>query len=259
MTHYYDYWSDAPKRAVFLGSSTYGDVEKQQISPRLGSDRVALKGAMGRVFVWKKPIGEIGPDASVTPDTVSFKLVLGEKISIPKGPRPPETHFATVLDVSPKGASDYFIDLLPPARSTKRLANLSLLVENRRRVRNRTQSIIASSEWGRPCKNLFFDLAFKQSPELIELIQSGHLEDTHLTYALEALGEFEDPHQVRNVLMPFLKHPKPYVREGAVYGLGRHMVNPEILGILRKQLVLETSPGVKEAIEEILEGDATEQ
>ncbi len=44
-----------------------------------------------------------------------------------------------------------------------------------------------------------------------------------LTFALEMIGARHDSARVRATLLPYLSHPDPIVREGAIYGIARHL------------------------------------
>ena len=68
---------------------------------------------------------------------------------------------------------------------------------------------------------------------LLDLIESGTLEPTLLTFAAEYAGISSDSTHVTRVLLPLLDHEKPYVREGALYGLARHRTADALNGLAR--------------------------
>ena len=81
------------------------------------------------------------------------------------------------------------------------------------------------------------------------------LEPADLTFAAEDLGRGEDHHMIRRALMPLLDHASAVVREGAIYGLTRHLT-PEVCARLRDMAATDPSPGVRDAATEALEGTA---
>jgi len=78
-------------------------------------------------------------------------------------------------------------------------------------------------------------------------------DDTTLTYVAEVIGRREDNPKVIDVLIKLTKHKSALVREGAVYGLSYHPDNGNVVTALKEMLKVETSQGVKEAIEEVLD------
>ena len=80
----------------------------------------------------------------------------------------------------------------------------------------------------------------RHSPSLFEL-----------TFAAEAAGMLSDSEAVRSALMPLLGHSISLVREGAIYGLARHL-NDSVMVALRELAQSDPSPGVREAAKEVL-------
>ena len=106
--------------------------------------------------------------------------------------------------------------------------------------------------WTVHCEEEFVYLAEHDPPALLALIQSGTLEPTDLTFALDHVGKVGLV--AAPVLLPFLLHEKCYVREGAVYGLARLLdQDPSLLTVLRDVALMDVSPGVRLAATEILE------
>jgi vesicle coat complex subunit len=70
----------------------------------------------------------------------------------------------------------------------------------------------------------------KQMEEMVEnnprayldILKSGSMNPTDLTFALEILGLISEEYyeEALEILEQGLEHPKAYVREGALYGLG---------------------------------------
>lgn len=74
-----------------------------------------------------------------------------------------------------------------------------------------------------PCENEFTRLASDDPHGLAAWIAEGSLEPTMLTFAAEHMGRASDRALVLRSLLPLLDHEKPYVREGALIGLGPHL------------------------------------
>lgn len=98
----------------------------------------------------------------------------------------------------------------------------------------------------------FEHLAATDPAALAHWIASGEMDATVVTFAAECLGRASDAALVLSALRPLLDHERPYVREGAVYGLGCHVDDPDTAATLRERLRVETSPGVRGAIEDML-------
>jgi len=77
--------------------------------------------------------------------------------------------------------------------------------------------------WAEPCEAVFAYLATFHPAALARLIEDGALEPPDLTYAAERLGSVDDSAAVRRALRPLLRHRCATVREGAIYGLERHL------------------------------------
>jgi hypothetical protein len=109
----------------------------------------------------------------------------------------------------------------------------------------------AVSRWNRPCEGAFELLALRFPRDLAKLIQNNRLKPSDLTFAAEALGRSNIGLLVRPVLQPLLSHFSAVVREGAIYGLQRHMDEAvrATLGIVAKD---DSSPAVRMAAEDAL-------
>lgn len=79
------------------------------------------------------------------------------------------------------------------------------------------------ARWNRPCERAFEVLAARFPHELAKLIELGRLEPPDLTFAAEAMGRSELSWLVRHALTPLLVHASAVVREGAIYGLQKHV------------------------------------
>ncbi len=117
-------------------------------------------------------------------------------------------------------------------------------------VRN-TKSSSASAKYIVVDEMVFNALAESAPIELINLVRADVLEPHDLTYAAEALGRIADEKKVAPILLRLLSHASAVVREGAVYGLGMHL-SKKVVKKLQKVHRGEPSPGVRQAIEEVL-------
>jgi hypothetical protein len=96
-------------------------------------------------------------------------------------------------------------------------------------------------------------LATRFPHELAKLIKDGRLETSDLTFAAEALGRSEMGWLVRHTLTPLLTHVSPVVREGAIYGLQKH-VDEDTRTALRAVSKNDPSRAVRSAAEDALSG-----
>jgi len=104
-----------------------------------------------------------------------------------------------------------------------------------------------------PSQENFEYLARHDAPRLLRWIASGDLPDAALTFAAEAAGLIANSIVVVTVLLPLLGHTSAPVREGAVYGLQRHLSEPRARDALRHAADADESAGVREAAQEALE------
>lgn len=110
--------------------------------------------------------------------------------------------------------------------------------------------------WNRPCEGAF-DLLSERFPyDLAKLIENDRLEPSDLTFAAEALGRSSISDLVRRTLVPLLGHDSAVVREGAIYGLQRH-INSEIRSTLEEISHIDDSPAVRTAAENTLSDPTT--
>lgn len=107
------------------------------------------------------------------------------------------------------------------------------------------------SDWPKPCIAEFERLAESDPDMLVSWIRSGALADGHLTHALSALGDAVS--EKDRLLVGYLTHSSPVVREGAVLGLSATHTRP-IAAALREALRAEDSLGVVATIQDVLEG-----
>ena len=82
------------------------------------------------------------------------------------------------------------------------------------------------TRWEHPCEAMFEYLAEHHPSQLLALLRSPRLSPADLTFAAEIAGRIPSSAAVREALLPLLDHPKAVVREGAVYGLGKHLDDP---------------------------------
>jgi len=97
----------------------------------------------------------------------------------------------------------------------------------------------------------FERLAQEEPSELLQILKTGVLLSADLTFAAEAAGRIPDSDRVKKALLPLLKHPSAVVREGAIYGLARHL-DKQIATALEKLAYEDDSPGVREAALELI-------
>jgi hypothetical protein len=105
--------------------------------------------------------------------------------------------------------------------------------------------------WNRPCEGAFDLLAARFPRDLAKLIQDNRLEASDLTFAAEALGRSNMGWLVRHALKPLLTHTSAVVREGAIYGLQKH-IDPDIHAALKAVSESDVSPAVRTAAEDAL-------
>jgi HEAT repeat protein len=106
--------------------------------------------------------------------------------------------------------------------------------------------------WSEPCEAAFEFLAQHYPHELLKLIASGRLRPTDLTFAAEIAGQLQNSTHVRAVLRRLLAHADALVREGAIYGLARH-VDPPVREELRHLASSDPSPAVRQAAADTLD------
>jgi hypothetical protein len=96
-------------------------------------------------------------------------------------------------------------------------------------------------------------LATTKPAVLVGLITKHKLADHDLTFAAEALGLADTAIAVA-VLVRLTRHASPVVREGAVYGLARHVAaSPEARRALELLAAEDASQGVRQAAAEAIE------
>lgn len=103
-----------------------------------------------------------------------------------------------------------------------------------------------------PSEENFARLALEAPETLVVLLVSNMLRPSDLTFAAEAAGQISDSEMVRAPLLALLNHEAALVREGAVYGLARHL-SAEVRTRLQEVAGNDPSPGVREAARETLE------
>ncbi len=112
-----------------------------------------------------------------------------------------------------------------------------------------TRAVI--TRWNRPCEGAFELLALRFPHDLVKLIGRGQLEPADLTFAAEALGRSNMGWLVRSTLKPLLHHASAVVREGAIYGLQRH-IDANARATLETLAKSDPSAGVRSAAEDAL-------
>lgn len=110
------------------------------------------------------------------------------------------------------------------------------------------------AKWGGDCDALFAELVDAAPGELAALITFEEVSEADLSFAAEFMGAATNSNLVRATLLPLLKHPVAPVREGAVYGLKRHL-DDRSRNMLARLAAADPSAGVRSAAGEILEDD----
>jgi HEAT repeat protein len=109
-----------------------------------------------------------------------------------------------------------------------------------------------ADRWSEPCEAAFEFLAQNYPHELLKLIASDRLRPTDLTFAAEIAGQLLDSSEARGILRPLLDHGDAVVREGAIYGLARH-VDQAVRTELSRLVTSDLSPAVRQAAADTLE------
>lgn len=144
-------------------------------------------------------------------------------------------------------------------RSGQVKITLGQVVETRRLSKIwRIADYIRASAWDQPCQSMFTELVRRDPQLLIDIIRYWNLSNTQLSYAVETLGYHHSIEEVINTLLPLLRHQEALIREGVVYGFGHHISDLRIRELLSHHLRVEISPGVRSAIEEVLESEFEE-
>src|SRR5690606_30816822 len=86
----------------------------------------------------------------------------------------------------------------------------------------------------------------KDPRQLAVLIKSDALHSSELTFAAEIMGRCGDSNLVRQTVGPLLRHAAAVVREGAIYGLVRHL-DDDLLAELSNLKSNDPSAGVRTA------------
>ena len=93
-----------------------------------------------------------------------------------------------------------------------------------------------------------FERLVTEDPErLAALLSSGELRPALLTFAAEIAGKGLAFDVAGAAMLALLRHERPVVREGAVYGLRPHEEQPEVAAALAKVATDDPGPGVRAA------------
>ena len=103
-----------------------------------------------------------------------------------------------------------------------------------------------------PGRNSYTFLAQNYPDDLMNLIESGVLENYTLTFALEIAGYIKDSNKIAKVLCSFLNHKSLIVREGALLGL-TNTVNSEAINDLKIFYQKETCKELKDLAKDIID------
>jgi hypothetical protein len=115
------------------------------------------------------------------------------------------------------------------------------------------RELSTSTSERRDPKESEFRMLAEQSPmRLLWLIRYGNLRPAQLTFAAEIAGSIADSAIVVPALLELLNHSSPVVREGAVYGLEKHLTT-EVRERLRLVSEKDPSPAVRSAARDAIE------
>lgn len=147
------------------------------------------------------------------------------------------------------------IALTEPSREVRRRfddedANISsVLLSTFREAAHEVRFIQVVPDWKGPS---FEQLAVEQPQHLLALVLKGRLAEHDLTFAAEALGRVPEALSLP-VLFALASDNSRLVREGAVYGLARHVRNADVRAVLTRMSKEDSSPGVRTAAAEALD------
>lgn len=82
---------------------------------------------------------------------------------------------------------------------------------------------LVASRWREPCEAAFEFIALRDPVGLLKMIADRLLKPADLTFAAEIAGRIPSSFGIAAVLRMLLNHPAAVVREGAIYGLARHL------------------------------------
>jgi hypothetical protein len=71
------------------------------------------------------------------------------------------------------------------------------------------------------------------------------------TFQVEALGDGDDSAVIRAKLTPFLSDPDAVIREGAIYGIARH-VDEATMVLIRRMAEGDPSGAVRQAAQDLV-------
>ncbi|MDO8446653.1 MAG: HEAT repeat domain-containing protein [Deltaproteobacteria bacterium] len=137
------------------------------------------------------------------------------------------------------------ITLTDAEMRTNQNTSSNITVISSKRVKNDITNI---HKWPTHCQDEFDYLAQNHPGILVALIKNNEIEDTLLTFAAESLGLSKNTELVETTLLPLLKHQFAPVREGAIYGLQRHIFDSsKIHEAIQDVSLNDTSKGVRSA------------
>lgn len=87
---------------------------------------------------------------------------------------------------------------------------------------------------------------------LLDHAKAGHLTPGQLSESAETIGRELDTPEAMEYLIGLLRHDRPIVREGALYGLHYHPDNPTVIGALRAHLLWEENETLREIADDFL-------
>ena len=106
------------------------------------------------------------------------------------------------------------------------------------------------ARWGKLCEALFEYLAAEHPDQLLALL-SMRIAATDLTFAAEIAGGIDDSAKVRPALLVLFRHHDAVVREGAIYGISRH-IDDTVKFELQRLVRSDPSAAVRSAASDLL-------
>ena len=135
-------------------------------------------------------------------------------------------------------------------RTTQNTSSSPTIISSKR-IENDINNI---HKWPTHCQDEFDYLSQYHPGILVALIKNNELEDTLLTFAAESLGLSKNTELVETTLLPLLNHQFAPVREGAIYGLQRHIYDSsKILEAIQYVTLKDTSKGVRTAAQDAID------
>lgn len=100
----------------------------------------------------------------------------------------------------------------------------------------------------------FCRLAKDDVPSLTLIVEDRGVPAEHLTFAAEAVGLVQElTPRLQKALLELLQHDKPYVREGALYGLAPHIALSQVRDRVKQVAEDDPTAEIREVAAEVLQ------